>query len=282
MTPKIKFSLKKTLQIIFFLGIFTILYATFIERNWINVNEFEIEASFDLNAALISDLHLGFFGKDEDFLERVVDKINVLAKEEKVEILFIAGDFTNVSTEDVDLDQLFDPLKKIDIPVYAVLGNHEEEKPGPKISDKLIKTLWSNKVLISDKNELLFIPNTDIRLVMLGDNWAKKDDITPFLDDLFTGKWKDDNFLVLTHNPDTTWSFPENTNAITLTGHTHGGQIRIPFVYKYVIPCSGDFDWGLINTQKGKIFTSSGLGEVGLPMRLFNPPEIAVLKFRKK
>ena len=49
--------------------------------------------------------------------------------------------------------------------------------------------------------------------------------------------------IALTHNPDTTSSYTEKYRAnVTLVGHTHGGQVRIPFLYKRAIPVEGDFD----------------------------------------
>ncbi len=259
------------------LGILILAYSFFIERQRVVVNEYKISASFEYKIALISDLHLGKW-KDEKFLEKVVSTINVQIQKNGVQAVFIAGDFTYHPDKISDLEKLFAPLSEISVPVFAVLGNHDEEKPGPKLAEDLKKVLQENGVKIIEQ-ELFFLPDTQIRVLGLGDNWAHKDDISPFLPELFSGKFKDDNFLVLTHNPDTTFYFPENSQAITLTGHTHGGQIRIPWLYKKMIPCSGDFDSGLMQTKKGQVFTTSGLGEVGLPFRFLVPPEIAVITF---
>ncbi len=263
----------------FIVAIIIILYAFFIERFYLKVNEYEISASFNYDAILISDLHLGKW-KNEDFLEKVVKQINIQIDKNAIKSVFIAGDFTYHPQNIDDLDTLFKPLSLIKVPVYAVLGNHDEERPGPKLADKLKIVLEKNKVFVIEQ-KLFTLPNTDIKILGLGDNWAGKDDISPFLPKLFTKKSENKNFLILAHNPDTTFYFPKNTQAITLTGHTHGGQIRIPWLYKKIIPTTGDFDSGLLNTEKGQIFTTSGLGEVGLPLRLFIPPEIAVLHFNK-
>jgi len=263
----------------FIVAIIIILYAFFIERFYLKVNEYEISASFNYDAILISDLHLGKW-KNEDFLEKVVKQINIQIDKNAIKSVFIAGDFTYHLQNIDDLDTLFKPLSLIKVPVYAVLGNHDEERPGPKLADKLKIVLEKNKVFVIEQ-KLFTLPNTDIKILGLGDNWAGKDDISPFLPKLFTKKSENKNFLILAHNPDTTFYFPKNTQAITLTGHTHGGQIRIPWLYKKIIPTTGDFDSGLLNTEKGQIFTTSGLGEVGLPLRLFIPPEIAVLHFNK-
>jgi len=61
---------------------------------------------------------------------------------------------------------------------------------------------------------------------------------------------------------------------LTLAGHTHGGQIRIPYLYKKVIPVRGDVLWdqGLYSFKNEKVFVTSGIGEIGLPMRFLIPP----------
>ena len=272
---------KKTILTLFFTGILLLSYSFFIERNWIKINEYTISASFEYKIALISDLHLGKW-KDEKFLEKVVNKINTQVSENSVEAVFIAGDFTYHPEKISDLSRLFQPLSEISVPVYAVLGNHDEEKPGPKLADELKQVLQANNVQIIEGKSFL-IPNTTqkIRVIGLGDNWAHKDDVTPFLSEFSEHEKNQENFLVLTHNPDTSFYFPENSTAIALTGHTHGGQIRIPWLYKKMIPTSGNFDSGLLKTKKGQVFTTSGLGEVGLPLRFFIPPEIAVITFGK-
>lgn len=63
-----------------------------------------------------------------------------------------------------------------------------------------------------------------------------------------------------------------------MAGHTHGGQLRIPFLYKKAIPTEGDFDRGLSQEDTTLLFTTAGVGETALPMRLFNPPCIDVLR----
>jgi hypothetical protein len=85
--------------------------------------------------------------------------------------------------------------------------------------------------------------------------------------------------LSLTHNPDLAYQYPTNSQAdITISGHTHGGQIRLPWVYKLVIPSDYFFDAGLYQVGNYPVFVSSGLGVVGLPMRFFRFPEINVLE----
>jgi len=88
--------------------------------------------------------------------------------------------------------------------------------------------------------------------------------------------------VLLTHNPDTAFEVPASINYdLMLAGHTHGGQIRIPGLYKKVIPTEYPFDKGLyrlaIDGQTRLVFVSPGTGMVGLPFRFNIPPQIDIL-----
>ena len=87
--------------------------------------------------------------------------------------------------------------------------------------------------------------------------------------------------VVLTHNPDTVLAYNNYNVDATLVGHTHCGQIRLPWVHryigKYIIPTKGEFDCGLIATKYTTVFITPGVGEVILPMRWFNPPTIDIV-----
>ena len=71
--------------------------------------------------------------------------------------------------------------------------------------------------------------------------------------------------------------FVHLARGLAVAGHTHGGQIRIPGLYRRVIPTRYPFDRGLHTFPPVPTFVTSGLGESGLPLRLFNPPVIDVL-----
>lgn len=261
-------SFKIKIIIFFLFFIFTLfIYSRFIERNLIFQKSTNIKIGFQTKIVLISDLHLGLF-KGPNFLKRVVKKIN---KIKNVDAVLIAGDFIYFPSE--DLNKLFEPLKDIKMPVYAVLGNHDSQKPGPPIAEELIRVLELNDVKVLF-NETDVIPNTDIKIFGLGSYFANQDDISKLLN--FS---REDNLIVMAHNPDSAMKY-RNLNAdLTISGHTHGGQIRIPFIYKHTIPSNYFFNKGFYKLDSGnKVFVSSGIGEVGLPMRLGVPTIIDILE----
>ncbi len=256
----------KKVIIILFLFSFLFIYSRFIERNMIVIKTTEIEVGFSGKFVIISDLHLGVY-KKADFLKRVVKKIN---KIENVTAVLIPGDFIYHPSN--NLDDLFYPLKDIDVPVYAVFGNHDSQKPGPPIQNKLKKVLENNNVILLH-NENSIIRN--INILGLGDRWANEDNIS-----MINNFSENDNLVVITHNPNTALRYKNSIPDLTISGHTHGGQIRIPFLYKNIFPHLQDFDQGLYKAMHGKVFVTGGIGEVGLPMRFGIPPTIEILELK--
>ena len=89
--------------------------------------------------------------------------------------------------------------------------------------------------------------------------------------------------IFLTHNPDGILYWPENKQKpdLVLSGHSHGGQILLPFIGPLGNPGIGlgvQYYKGLNYYKNIPIFTSTGIGESGGPIRLFVPPEIAIIE----
>ncbi|MCD9006866.1 metallophosphoesterase [Luteimonas sp. XNQY3] len=250
----------------------TFAWARFVEPQMIRVQETRLAGTgIEARIALISDLHLGIY-KDRAFLDRVVDRLSTL----QVDAVAIAGDLT-YEPQDRALDALFSPLARLDMPVYAVLGNHDQQAPGPDIDAALRAALRANGVRVIENG----IAEADgYRWAGLGDRWANRDD-PGFLEHAPSHL----PTLVLAHNPDSAAGLSVSRTALVLAGHTHGGQIRIPWLYRHAIPSTLGFDRGEAATpgrdgRPVRVFTTTGLGEVGLPLRLFNPPTIDVLELR--
>jgi len=85
--------------------------------------------------------------------------------------------------------------------------------------------------------------------------------------------------LVLTHYPDSVEELGERRFQLALAGHSHGGQVRIPFYGSLIVPryCE-NYDMGLYGTPQGPLFVSAGIGTWYLRLRLFCPPDIAVIE----
>lgn len=279
---------KITVFTIFTLLSLVFIYARFIEKNLIVTKNTDVNVGFKAKVIVISDIHLGAYNNSH-FLDRIVDKIN---KIEGVDAVMIAGDSTYYPSG--DLNSLFKPLGRIKHPVYAVLGNHDSEQPGPYLRDKLKIALEAQGVKFL-YNQVAEIDGGRIKVLGLGDDWAGEDEVS-----MLNNFSKDDNVIVIAHNPDTTIKYQSSNADLTLSGHTHGGQIRIPFFYKSQIPSAYGFNQGLYKLNKkdgtltadkysesapagdafGQVYVSSGTGVIGLPMRLGIPPVIDVLNLK--
>jgi predicted MPP superfamily phosphohydrolase len=84
--------------------------------------------------------------------------------------------------------------------------------------------------------------------------------------------------IAITHNPDIFPAIPESV-ALTLAGHTHGGQVDIPFVGRPVVPSrfGQRYAAGLIQEGTKKLFVTTGIGTSIIPVRFRVPPEIVIL-----
>ena len=157
-----------------------------------------------------------------------------------------------------------------------MLGNHDQQAPGPDIDAELRAALATHGVQDIEGRRVTV---RGFLIAGLGDRWAGKDD-PGFL----AARPASGPTLVLTHNPDSAIALDPARVALVLAGHTHGGQIRIPWLYRHVIPSQYGFDRGeqFLRTPHGRVrvYTTVGTGEIGLPMRLFNPPTIDVLDLR--
>lgn len=252
-------------------GCLVFAWARFVEPQRIHVQETVLAGTgARARLVLISDIHLGVY-KDSAYLQRLVERINTL----QADAVVIAGDVT-YEPDGQSLERMFAPLASLHVPAYAVLGNHDQQAPGPDIDAELRAALATHKVEVIDGSSVTL---GGFRLAGLGDRWANKDDagfLSTTPSPLPT--------LVLAHNPDSAIDLDPSVATLVIAGHTHGGQIRIPWLYRHAIPSRYGFDRGeqFLATPRGRVrvYTTVGTGEVGLPMRLFNPPTIDVLELR--
>ncbi len=215
-------------------------------------------------AALISDLHLGHV-RNGGFLRRIVAKV----LSEQPDAIFIAGDLYDGTA--IDAGRAAEPLNKLKAPqgVYFVAGNHEEFRDHSNylraIAAAGVRVL-SNEKVEADGLQIIGVP---YRNATQGVEFASA------LRDIRLDR--DRASILLTHAPD----HPEVAEAagvsLQLSGHTHVGQF-IPWswmarrVYR-------QFVYGLSRIGAMQVFTSSGAGTWGPPLRLGSNPEIVVLEF---
>jgi hypothetical protein len=215
-------------------------------------------------AVLISDLHLGHV-RNGSFLRRMVAKI----LQEKPDAIFIAGDLYDGTA--IDVRRAAEPLSELVAPhgVYFVAGNHEQFGDESKYLHAVAAA--GVRVLINEKVEVdgLQIVGVPYRNASQGVHFTS----------VLQGIRFDRNraSILLTHAPD----HPEIAEAagvsLQLSGHTHLGQF-IPWSWM-ARRTYRQFVYGLSRIGKMQVFTSSGAGTWGPPLRLGSNPEIVVLHF---
>jgi hypothetical protein len=274
---QVKKKKKFSVEILFllFVSLFFV-WMRFLEPNLLIVKNYNFgdkNLKNQLKVVVISDIHVGVYNK-KILLERAVTKI----KKIKPDLILIPGDFVYFADKN-KMDDYFSSLKEINVPKLAVLGNHDYDKEGSDISQIIKYSLEKNGVLMVDnKIKVLEINEQKIELIGLEDIWVASPDYSILAQDVSS----DVSFrFLLSHNPDSVYELKdlENNKKIDLmiSGHTHAGQIRLPIVYKKIIPSEYNFDKGFYNINNIDLFVTPGMGNVALPFRLFNPPEISVI-----
>lgn len=199
--------------------------------------------------------------------------INIVSKE-KPDIIAITGDFIDSFSMNTEISlNLAKQLVKI-APVYYVTGNHEhaDEEKLYSFQDKLMNAgvhIMDNVVeVVSDK----------ITLIGLGD--LSLNDNT--LNQLMKKVNKENLSVLLAHEPQYLKNYADAGVDIVLSGHAHGGQIRIPFTnIGLVAPNQGflpKYTSGQYSSDNTSMFVSRGIGNSILPLRIFNCPEIVELE----
>jgi uncharacterized protein len=253
-------------------------WARFVEPRLLTVHEATIilpgasATSPAVRLAVFGDTHIGMFPHAMP-VDRIVKRINA----QDVDAVFLAGDLTyHPETEDIPGD--FAALGNLEAPLFAVLGNHDVGFPGHDLTDPLMGALQrAGAEVVHNRSIELDLNGHSLIVAGASDLWERRQDFS-FRANLPDGV----PIILLTHNPDTALSVPDNFHYdLMLAGHTHGGQVRIPGLYKRFIPVRGPFDRELHRFQSPAgerlIYVTTGTGMVGVPLRFLMPPRIDVL-----
>jgi len=216
-------------------------------------------------AVFISDLHLGTIDNYE-FAAKVSDQIDNL----KPDILFIGGDFYD-GQANVNLNRLAKIFSTIKTPLgkFFVTGNHEEFGDNTKFIDAITKA----GINVLD-NEIIEISGLQIIGVDYKSTYNKNDYET-ILKNLNIDKNKPS--ILLRHVPDKINVASKFGISLKLCGHAHGGQLFPVQIIEQIL--YKGFQYGLKKSGDTIVYTSSGTGTWGPPMRILANPEIVKIKF---
>jgi len=249
----------KKMLIIFILLI--IVVDIFFEVNFPKINEVSLESDKvkeDIRIIQISDLHDKIIR--DDFIEAI--------KNQNPDFIVITGDLIDRRTS--DYNNVYSFIEKLaPFPIYCISGNHDlSHKDIAKFNQELSKR---GVIVLNEKS-------TSYKGIDLyGFEYYSSFNNLQAKEDVFS--------LALVHNPmdiiekDTTFD-------LILSGHTHGGQVRLPFVGAIFIPGQGLFakyDKGLFQiNEKTKLYIDSGLGNTFLPIRFLNRSQVSLIRIYSK
>jgi len=272
------------------------LYSGEVERHWIEVTRRDfflrgLSAPFDgMRIVQLSDIHMDDF-TEPYFLRHVVDSVNRI----KPDAVCLTGDFVtaaltwkrgvNVSSTKVARTsawQCASILTGLECrEIYAVLGNHDFGVGAKEVA----AALEANGIAVL-RNACVPIERGGGRIWLAG------------LDDPLEGRADPEQAIpepirnvpnepvvVLCHAPDFAdrlLTHPAGQAVdLMLSGHTHGGQIRLPFVRPLVLPPLGrKYIEGFFRLGRLQLYVNRGIGAIGMPFRLACPPEITVITLR--
>lgn len=247
-------------------------YAVFIERYLVQVNRYDVfvpnlpPAFVGYQIAHLTDTHLGWMTSAE-FLNEVVDLTNDVG----ADLIVGTGDFVHRSRKEVlGVWPILKRLRARD-GVSCVLGNHDHWAD----TGESLRQLEGSR--FSVRHRARPIERNGQRLVVLGAGDHMEDSFG--VNGLLTAARPQDCRIVLAHNPDSADRPRKGRIDLMISGHTHGGQIRIPGVGAPILPLENKtYDQGLKTVGDMSLFISRGIGCVAIPVRFGSPPEVAVLR----
>ncbi len=274
--------------------VYVMLYGSFIGVRRLNVNHVEItleklpRAYDGYKLVLFSDAHVGSFtGWRKKLLQRDIDSINA----QKADAIVFVGDLQNLRP--TELYPVQDMLRQLKAPdgVFSVLGNHDYSdyiKDDSAICAANEREMQSRQrqfgwtLLMNEWKSINRGSRKEGRLVFAGmENYSMKDS-TQRADLKLTLAGIDpaDCVILLQHDP-SAWQqliLPEANVPLTLSGHTHGGQLSF-FGLRATRVKGGEEDYGLYHEGHHQLYVTCGIGGL-IPFRFGVSPEIAVITLK--
>jgi predicted MPP superfamily phosphohydrolase len=264
-------------------GIATAAYGIGIEPESILVTRYRLTpprwpAGQRLSIHVIADLHAGGPNMTARHIDRVVDIANL----EGADLVLLLGDYFATHrfvTEHVPGPVWAASLARLRsrLGTWAIFGNHDWWHDIKGVRAALarvgIPTLENRAVRLGELGERFWLAGLGDQLAHpLGHHrFRGEDDLAGTLRQVDN----DDPVILAVHEPDIFTQVPERV-SLTLAGHTHGGQIRVPFLWERYVPSAygARFAYGHVVEQGRHLIVSGGLGVSNIPVRIGVPPEI--------
>jgi predicted MPP superfamily phosphohydrolase len=258
------------------LGLVVCSYGILIRRKWFVVTDVEVKMKgldprFDgFTIAHLSDLHIGTMTPKAR--GRAWTRA---ANARKPDIAVVTGDMVTSGTAfHEDIAEVVASLEAKN-GVFVSMGNHDYFGDG----EPLISLLRARGVqVLRNEGTLLARESAGLYLAGIDDTWTKRDDMGKAL----TERPKGVPAILLAHDPDRFPQAVERGVELTLSGHTHGGQIAFPFFFRQLslARIAHRFNVGVYREGSSWLYVHPGLGTTGPPMRLGVAPAVVILTLR--
>src|SRR5687768_8462908 len=235
------------------------------------------EAFGGYKIGVLSDFHIPHF-VGVDYIHRA---INLLA-EQRPDLLLLPGDFCNSKgflgiDKDIPVPSLLPYFQNLTAPdgVYGVLGNHDYWLNAAGVEAELAKTPIR---LLHNRNLILERSGDRLAIVGTPDLWEADIDLNA----AFEGVDPQTPRILMQHNPDLAEEFPAGYRVdLQISGHTHGGQVKIPFGPALILPTryGNKYREGLVEGPRHRVYITRGVGMSStLPVRFCCPPEATLIE----
>jgi predicted MPP superfamily phosphohydrolase len=242
---------------------------------WISENDIlirDLPPAFEgFRITQLTDIHHSrILGISE--VRRVVD----LAQQTKPDMFVLTGDYSTSYRRYIE--PCAEALAALSAPegVWAVLGNHDHYTD-PELTTRALE---HNHIAVLNNAHTTFHRDSDSLQLSGIDDWTwNATDWTR----AFSGLDAKTPTILLSHQPTVLDLEQTNNISLIISGHTHGGQLKFPFIGAPASRFTNDLKYarGLFRRGETQLYVSSGTGVIGLPLRFGVRPEIAVLRLRR-
>jgi uncharacterized protein len=252
-------------------------YGVLLRRRMVAFRDIEVEVR-DLPSAFegyriaqLSDLHIGGLTPRE-----MAEKWVAIANRAAPDLVAVTGDLvtSGVAFHD-DIAAVIGQLRGKD-GVFVALGNHDYFGEGEPLVDKLRA---AGAIVLRNETTTLKRGEATLRLAAVDDTWTGRADLERTL----AGSVPGEPTVLMAHDPDL---FPRAARLgadVVLSGHTHGGQIALPFFVQQVnlSQLVHRHTYGIYRIGDATLYVHAGLGTTGPPIRIGAPPEVVIVTLRR-
>ncbi len=260
-----------------FAGVLTIAsgytYSRYFEPTFLDMTKFTIhhpnipKAFNGFKIVQFSDTHLSDYFTIKR-LTTIVEKINSLSPD----LLFFTGDLMDEPNQYTQINKIVPVLEKLEAPFgkFAVYGNHDHGGYGTDIYRNVI-TMSGFTLLQNEVQNITMLNGEKISVSGIDDLMLGKPSYEGTLGNLSPDTYN----ILLAHEPDAALDAKKYNVHLQLSGHSHGGQVQLPFYGPLITPpYATEYFEGMYEVDKLKLYVNRGLGTTRLPFRFLSVPEL--------